>query len=141
MAKAVTKKKKPTKKKAASATKETSKKETPKTSGGGRVLVVVESPTKARTIRKFLPKSYKVEACLGHIRDLPASAKEIPAKYKKEKWASLGINVDKDFEPLYVIPTRKAKVIKHLKDLLVGMDELILATDEDREGEAVLRSN
>ncbi|PIR23590.1 MAG: DNA topoisomerase I [Deltaproteobacteria bacterium CG11_big_fil_rev_8_21_14_0_20_45_16] len=103
----------------------------------GNVLVIVESPTKAKTIRKFLPKGYKVEACVGHIRDLPASAKEIPAKYKKEKWASLGINVDDNFTPLYVIPTVKQKIIKKLKEDLEESDELILATDEDREGESI----
>jgi len=117
--------------------KKKSSKSSESVSGVQKALVVVESPTKAKTIRKFLPKNFKVEACVGHIRDLPASAKEIPAKYKKEKWASLGINVDKNFEPLYVIPTKKAKVIKHLKDLLDDADELILATDEDREGESI----
>lgn len=107
------------------------------TSSKRQALVIVESPTKAKTIRKFLPKNYRVEACLGHVRDLPASAKEIPAKYKKEPWASLGINVDKNFEPLYVIPPKKAKVIKQLKELLENADELVLATDEDREGESI----
>lgn len=106
-------------------------------SSSGRKLVIVESPTKAKTIRKFLPKNFVVEACVGHIRDLPASAKEIPEKYKKEKWASLGINVDNNFEPLYVVPSKKAKVIKSLKDELKKADELILATDEDREGESI----
>lgn len=100
-------------------------------------LVVVESPTKAKTIRRFLPKDCHVEACYGHIRDLPASAKEIPQKYKKEKWASLGINVDDNFTPLYVVPSGKTKVIRHLKQLLKDSDELILATDEDREGESI----
>jgi len=119
------KKKKKTKTKAAAA------------SSSGRKLVIVESPTKAKTIRKFLPKDYIVEACIGHIRDLPASAKEIPAKYKKEKWASLGINVDKNFEPLYVIPSKKQKVIKGLKEQMAKASELILATDEDREGESI----
>ncbi|MFT5430750.1 MAG: DNA topoisomerase-1, partial [Myxococcota bacterium] len=68
-------------------------------------LVIVESPTKARTIRKFLPDSYRVEACMGHVRDLPGSASEIPPQYKKQKWAKdYGINVDSEFEPLYVVP-------------------------------------
>lgn len=103
----------------------------------GQKLVVVESPTKAKTIRKFLPAGYHVEACVGHIRDLPASAKEIPEKFKKMPWASLGIDVDNNFTPLYIIPGTKAKVIRHLKDLLESSDELILATDEDREGESI----
>lgn len=132
---AAAKKKKKTKKKT---TKKATKTASSSSSAGGPLkLVIVESPTKAKTIRKFLPKGYKVEACVGHIRDLPASAKEIPAKYKKEKWASLGINVDKNFEPLYVIPKGKTKVISHLKDLLKKSEELILATDEDREGESI----
>ncbi len=100
-------------------------------------FVIVESPTKAKTIRKFLPPGYHVEACVGHIRDLPASAKEIPEKYKKEKWASLGINVDDDFTPIYIIPPAKSKIIKHLKECMREADELILATDEDREGESI----
>lgn len=100
-------------------------------------LVIVESPTKAKTIKKFLTKEYVVDSSYGHIRDLPASAKEIPAKFKKEKWANLGINTDDDFEPLYVISSEKKKVVKKLKDLLKDSDELILATDEDREGEGI----
>lgn len=100
-------------------------------------LVVVESPTKAKTIRKFLDKGYVVESCMGHIRDLPQSSKDIPEKFKKEKWAQLGVNVDKDFEPLYTIPKDKVKVVKNLKDKLEDADELILATDEDREGESI----
>jgi DNA topoisomerase I len=100
-------------------------------------LVIVESPTKAKTIRKFLSKEFLVDSSYGHIRDLPASAKEIPAKLKKEKWANLGINTDNDFEPLYVISADKKKVVKKLKDLLDDVDELILATDEDREGEGI----
>ncbi len=103
----------------------------------GQKLVIVESPTKAKTIRKFLPAGYHVEACVGHIRDLPASAKEIPEKFKKLPWANLGIDVENDFSPLYIIPPAKTKVIRHLKDLLEQSDELILATDEDREGESI----
>ncbi len=102
-----------------------------------KALVIVESPTKAKTIRKFLPSEYHVEACVGHIRDLPASAKEIPEKYKKEKWASLGIDVENNFSPLYIIPSAKLKVIKHLKECMEDAEELILATDEDREGESI----
>ncbi|MGM0587479.1 MAG: type I DNA topoisomerase [Bacteroidota bacterium] len=100
-------------------------------------LVIVESPTKAKTIRKFLSNEYEVDSSMGHIRDLPASAKEIPAKFKKESWSNLGVNVDEGFEPLYVIPSGKKKVVKRLKKLLKESDELILATDEDREGEAI----
>jgi DNA topoisomerase-1 len=100
-------------------------------------LVIVESPTKAKTIRNFLPKEYEVRASMGHVRDLPASASEIPAKHKGEAWARLGVNVEKDFEPLYVIPTAKKKVVSELKKLLEKADELILATDEDREGESI----
>jgi DNA topoisomerase-1 len=100
-------------------------------------LVVVESPTKAKTIRKFLGKDYVVESCMGHIRDLPQSAKDVPEKYKKFKWARLGVDVDHDFEPIYTVPKNKTKVIKTLKDKLEDVDELFLATDEDREGESI----
>lgn len=100
-------------------------------------LVIVESPTKTKTISKYLPAGFQVDSSMGHIRDLPSSAKEIPARYKKEDWSNLGINVDNDFEPLYVIPGSKKKVVKRLKELLKDSDELILATDEDREGEAI----
>jgi DNA topoisomerase-1 len=100
-------------------------------------LVIVESPTKARTIRNFLPTGYQVEASMGHVRDLPSAADEIPASVKGEKWAQLGVNVEANFEPLYVIPKDKKKVVKELKDALKKADELILATDEDREGESI----
>ena len=100
-------------------------------------LVIVESPTKTKTIKKYLPDGYVVDSSMGHIRDLPSSAKEIPAKYKKESWSNLGINVDDRFDPLYVIPSSKKKVVTRLKKLLKDADELILATDEDREGEAI----
>src|SRR5690625_8007381 len=102
-----------------------------------RSLVIVESPTKTKTIKKYLPKGYVVDSSMGHIRDLPSSVKEIPAKFKKEPWANLGINVDEDFEPLYVVPGDKKKIVKKLKELIRESDELILATDEDREGEAI----
>lgn len=100
-------------------------------------LVIVESPTKARTIRNYLPAGYRVEASMGHVRDLPQSAAEIPPKVKGEKWASLGVNVESDFEPLYVVPKDKKKVVKELKEALKQADELVLATDEDREGESI----
>jgi DNA topoisomerase I len=100
-------------------------------------LVIVESPTKAKTIRGFLPKEYRVEACMGHVRDLPESASEIPEGVKGQEWARLGVNVDDGFEPLYVVPSKKRKVVKELKDALKDAQELILATDEDREGESI----
>jgi DNA topoisomerase-1 len=100
-------------------------------------LVIVESPTKARTIRNYLPRDYRVEASMGHIRDLPASAEEIPPAYKDKDWANLGVDVNNDFDPLYVIPKSKKKIVKELKDALKGATSLILATDEDREGESI----
>jgi DNA topoisomerase I len=100
-------------------------------------LVIVESPTKARTIRNYLPSGYQVEASMGHVRDLPQSASEIPASVKSEEWAKIGVNVGDDFEPLYVIPQDKKKIVKALKDALKNADELVLATDEDREGESI----
>ncbi|WP_298911292.1 type I DNA topoisomerase [uncultured Nostoc sp.] len=100
-------------------------------------LVIVESPTKARTIRNYLPSGYRVEASMGHVRDLPQSASEIPAAVKGETWAQLGVNVDADFEPVYVVPKDKKKIVTQLKEALKDVDELILATDEDREGESI----
>jgi len=100
-------------------------------------LVIVESPTKAKTIKKLLGDGYHVESCMGHIRDLPQSAKDIPEKYKKEPWSRLGVNVEKNFDPIYCIPKNKTKVVRELKGLLKDSDELILATDEDREGESI----
>lgn len=100
-------------------------------------LVIVESPTKIKTLKKYLPEGYVIDSSMGHIRDLPAGAKEVPKKFKGEEWANLGVNTDADFEPLYVIPSSKKKVVKRLKKELKDSDELILATDEDREGEAI----
>jgi DNA topoisomerase-1 len=100
-------------------------------------LVIVESPTKARTIRNYLPSGYRVEASMGHVRDLPQSASDIPTAVKGEKWAQLGVNVDADFEPLYVVPKDKKKVVTQIKEALKEASELILATDEDREGESI----
>ncbi len=105
--------------------------------GAKKTLVIVESPTKARTIRKFLGKEYVVESCMGHIRDLPQSAKDIPEKYKKKPWKNLGVDIENNFDPIYCIPKNKTKVVKNLKDKLKEVDELILATDEDREGESI----
>lgn len=103
----------------------------------GKSLVIVESPAKARTISKFLGSSYQVEASIGHVRDLPAGKKDVPEKYKSEDWAYLGVDIDHDFEPLYIVPTDKKKQVKKLKDALKEADNLYLATDEDREGEAI----
>jgi DNA topoisomerase-1 len=103
----------------------------------GFSLVIVESPAKARTISRFLGNDYVVEASIGHIRDLPRVAGEIPAKYKKEKWSRLGVNVDADFEPIYIVPDDKRKQIKKLSDLMKDAKQVYLATDEDREGEAI----
>lgn len=100
-------------------------------------LVIVESPTKIKTLKKYLPKDYVIDSSMGHIRDLPANAKEVPKKFKGEDWANLGVNTDNDFDPIYVIPSGKKKVVKRLKKELKDSDELILATDEDREGEAI----
>jgi DNA topoisomerase I len=103
----------------------------------GRRLVIVESPAKARTIAGYLGKDYVVESSIGHIRDMPDKAAEIPAKYRGEPWARLGVNVDHDFEPLYVVNSDKKQQVSKLKNLLKDADELLLATDEDREGEAI----
>ena len=100
-------------------------------------LVIVESPAKAKTIAGYLGPDFVVESSVGHIRDLPNNAGEIPAKFKGEAWARLGVNVDNDFEPLYVVDSRKKKVVSDLKAKLKNADELLLATDEDREGEAI----
>src|SRR5215471_13191064 len=104
---------------------------------GGRRLVIVESPAKARTIAGYLGKGYVVESSIGHIRDMPDKAAEIPTKYRKEPWARLGVNVDRGFEALYVVPADKKPQVRKLKSLLADADELLLATDEDREGEAI----
>ena len=104
---------------------------------GGTKLVIVESPAKARTISGFLGRGYVVESSIGHIRDLPNNASEVPAKYKGESWGRLGVNVDDGFTPVYVVPADKKKQITKLKSLLKDADELYLATDEDREGEAI----
>jgi len=103
----------------------------------GKRLVIVESPTKARTIRRFLPADFHVEASIGHVRDLPQSASDVPKKFKGESWARLGIDVENDFQPLYVTPRGKGKVVQELKRQLKEADELYLATDEDREGESI----
>ncbi len=102
-----------------------------------KVLVIVESPTKARTISKFLPKNFIVEASIGHVRDLPQTAADVPAKYKSLPWARLGIDVENEFTPLYITPKGKTKIINELKRKMKDVDALYLATDEDREGESI----
>ena len=102
-----------------------------------KALVIVESPAKAKKIQGFLGSDYAVRASVGHVRDLPARASEVPAALKKESWASLGVNIDNDFDPLYVVSSDKKKIVRELKDLLKTADELIIATDEDREGESI----
>jgi DNA topoisomerase I len=104
---------------------------------GGRRLVIVESPAKARTIAGYLGRDYVVESSIGHIRDMPDKAAEIPVKYRKEPWARLGVDVDHDFEALYVVNADKKSQVTKLRQLLTSADELLLATDEDREGEAI----
>ena len=100
-------------------------------------LVIVESPAKARTIARFLGSEFVVESSVGHIRDLPKDAKEIPAAYKGESWARLGVDVEGGFKPLYVVNSEKKHVVTKLKSLLKDATELYLATDEDREGESI----
>jgi len=100
-------------------------------------LMIVESPAKARTISRFLGRGFAIEASIGHVRDLPQGAKEIPEQYKGEQWAHLGVNVGQGFEPVYVIPRDKLKQVRKLRELLKDAKDLYLATDEDREGEAI----
>ncbi len=102
-----------------------------------RRLVIVESPTKATSLARFLGSGYVVESSRGHVRDLPARAADIPAKYKGESWANTGVNVDADFAPIYVVDADKKSTMRDLKAKLKNADELFLATDEDREGEAI----
>src|SRR5688572_18487811 len=99
--------------------------------GVGKALVIVESPAKAKTIAKYLGKDFIVESSVGHIRDLPERAADIPAAYRKQKWARTGVDVENDFKPLYVIPPDKKAQVQKLKSLLEDADELYLATDED----------
>ena len=98
-------------------------------------LVIVESPAKARTISRFLSDDFVVESSVGHIRDLPRNASEVPAAYKSESWASLGVNPDDGFKPLYVVTARDQ--VRRLRSLVKDAEQLYLATDEDREGEAI----
>ncbi len=102
-----------------------------------RHLVIVESPAKARTLAKFLGPDFTVESSIGHVRDLPSKAAEIPAAYRGKPWARLGVAVEEDFKPLYIIPAEKKKQVKKLKQALEQASDVYLATDEDREGEAI----
>ncbi|WP_053715810.1 type I DNA topoisomerase [Saccharothrix sp. NRRL B-16348] len=104
---------------------------------GNRRLVIVESPAKARKIASYLGNDFVVESSKGHIRDLPRGAADVPAKYKGMPWARLGVDVDHGFEPLYVVTPDKRATVAELKELLKDVDELYLATDGDREGEAI----
>ncbi len=103
----------------------------------GKTLVIVESATKAKKIQKYLGNDFIVEASVGHIRDLPGRAADIPAKYKKEPWAKLGVNPEDGFTPIYVVSPDKKKKVSDLKTKLKKSDKLLLATDPDREGEAI----
>jgi DNA topoisomerase I len=100
-------------------------------------LVIVESPAKAKTLARILGSDYAVEASYGHVRDLPEKADQIPPQYKKEPWARLGVNVDNDFEPLYIVSADKKRHIQTLKKALASAERVWLATDEDREGESI----
>src|SRR6516164_7591890 len=100
-------------------------------------LVIVESPAKAKTISSFLGSDYNVESSIGHIRDLPRNAADVPAAYKGESWARLGVDVENDFKPLYVVSRDKRDQVKKLRAMVKDATELYLATDEDREGESI----
>ncbi len=103
----------------------------------GKTLIIVESPAKAKTISQFLGPEYRVEPSYGHVRDLPQSAKDIPSRLRERSWTRLGVNVEEGFEPLYIVPDDKKKYVDRLKDALKQADRLLLATDEDREGESI----
>ncbi|MGH9072630.1 MAG: toprim domain-containing protein, partial [Acidimicrobiales bacterium] len=100
-------------------------------------LVIVESPAKAKTIAGFLGPGFVVESSIGHIRDLPRNAADVPAAYKGEPWARLGVDVDNGFKPLYVVAKEKRSQVQKLKSLVKDASEVYLATDEDREGESI----
>ena len=123
--------------KTARRTKAASRTRAQATPGGGTQLVIVESPAKAETIGRFLGPGYVVDASYGHVRDLPSRAEERPAEIRGESWAELGVNVERDFEPVYIVPKDKAAHVQRLKRELKRADKLLLATDEDREGESI----
>ncbi len=111
--------------------------DTPARSAAGKPLVIVESPAKARTIAAMLGPDFVVESSVGHIRDLPRRAQEVPSAYRGEEWARLGVDVDNGFKPLYVVAPEKKDVVSRLKALVKEASEVYLATDEDREGESI----
>lgn len=100
-------------------------------------LVIVESPAKAKTIGSYLGKDYEVQASVGHIRDLPANGRDLPEALKKKWWADYAVDIDQNFEPIYEVPKEKASQVKKLREAMKGKDTLVLATDEDREGESI----
>jgi len=102
-----------------------------------KTLVIVESPAKARTLSRFLGDRYQVEASYGHVRDLPESASQVPDEIRKKKWGRLGVDIEGDFKPYYVVPDDKRKHLQGLKTALKGASEVMLATDPDREGESI----
>ncbi|TXH40563.1 MAG: type I DNA topoisomerase [Actinobacteria bacterium] len=106
-------------------------------SAGGFRLVIVESPAKAKTIQRYLGPGFRVEASVGHVRDLPNGSAQVPAEYRDQPWGRLGVNVEDDFTPIYVVAPDKRSKVADLRKHLRGADELLLATDEDREGEAI----
>jgi len=103
----------------------------------GKPLVIVESPAKAKTLGRFLGNKYRVEASYGHIRDLPESAADVPKEIKAKDWGRLGVDVEQEFTPYYVVPGDKRKQVAHLKTAVKDASELLLATDPDREGESI----
>ena len=111
--------------------------QTPRSVAGRKPLVIVESPAKAKTISGFLGSEFSVESSIGHIRDLPRSAADVPEAYKGTAWAKLGVDVDNGFAPLYIVAAEKKAHISKLKALMKDASELYLATDEDREGESI----
>src|ERR1700752_108443 len=100
-------------------------------------LVMVGSPAKEKTLGRFLGNKYRVEASYGHIRDVPESASDVPKEIKAKDWGRLGVDVEQDFTPYYVVPADKRKQVTHLKTAVKDASELLLATDPDREGESI----
>lgn len=100
-------------------------------------LLIVESPAKARTLSKFLGSGYRVMASVGHVRDLPNNAGEVPKEIKPNEWGSMAVDVGNDFRPYYIVPPKHKKIVRDLKEALKGASEVLLATDPDREGESI----